>query len=151
MGEVSDRTRARVMADGELMATRARRARILRAQGINVDVGGCAHDAEGGRARGASAKASVLVGDVRLRAGWRALAAQLATLAPVVITQGFIASDDEGNTVLLGRGGSDTSAAYLAAKCPRAAPGDLDRRARHVQRESALHAHGAPAARAALR
>src|SRR6201999_4088524 len=34
----------------------------------------------------------------------------------IVITQGFIASDDEGNTVLLGRGGSDTSAAYFAAK-----------------------------------
>lgn len=29
------------------------------------------------------------------------------------ISQGFIASDDAGETVLLGRGGSDTSAAYL--------------------------------------
>lgn len=35
---------------------------------------------------------------------------------PVVLTQGFLASDDRGRTVLLGRGGSDTSAAYLAAK-----------------------------------
>jgi len=33
----------------------------------------------------------------------------------VVVTQGFIASDSRGNTVLLGREGSDTSAAYLAA------------------------------------
>ena len=32
------------------------------------------------------------------------------------MTQGFIASDAAGDTVLLGRGGSDTSAAYLAAK-----------------------------------
>ena len=32
------------------------------------------------------------------------------------ITQGFIARNDEGHTVLLGRGGSDTSAAYFAAK-----------------------------------
>ena len=40
----------------------------------------------------------------------------MSLLAPVIITQGFIASDSEGNTVLLGRGGSDTSAAYLAAK-----------------------------------
>lgn len=31
------------------------------------------------------------------------------------ITQGFIASNDHGNTVLLGRGGSDTSAAYFSA------------------------------------
>lgn len=34
----------------------------------------------------------------------------------VVVTQGFIASDRLGNTVLLGREGSDTTAAYLAAK-----------------------------------
>lgn len=34
----------------------------------------------------------------------------------VVVTQGFIASDDKGRTVLLGRGGSDTSAAYFAAR-----------------------------------
>jgi diaminopimelate decarboxylase/aspartate kinase len=40
---------------------------------------------------------------------------QLAALGPLVITQGFIASDARGDTVLLGRGGSDTSAAYFAA------------------------------------
>jgi diaminopimelate decarboxylase/aspartate kinase len=34
----------------------------------------------------------------------------------VVITQGFIASNLRDETVLLGRGGSDTSAAYFAAK-----------------------------------
>lgn len=34
----------------------------------------------------------------------------------VFITQGFIASNAIGETVLLGRGGSDTSAAYFAAK-----------------------------------
>lgn len=33
-----------------------------------------------------------------------------------LITQGFIASNRHGETVLLGRGGSDTSAAYFAAK-----------------------------------
>ena len=33
----------------------------------------------------------------------------------VTITQGFIACDSEGHTVLLGRGGSDTSAAYFAS------------------------------------
>ena len=36
--------------------------------------------------------------------------------AGVFITQGFIASNPLGDTVLLGRGGSDTSAAYFAAK-----------------------------------
>lgn len=35
--------------------------------------------------------------------------------AQAVITQGFIAANDKGDTVLLGRGGSDTSAALFAA------------------------------------
>lgn len=34
----------------------------------------------------------------------------------VIITQGFIAADEFGDTVLLGREGSDTSASYFAAK-----------------------------------
>lgn len=36
--------------------------------------------------------------------------------APVIITQGFIARSPDGETALLGRGGSDTSAAYMACK-----------------------------------
>ncbi|HEV2538984.1 MAG TPA: bifunctional aspartate kinase/diaminopimelate decarboxylase [Frateuria sp.] len=44
-----------------------------------------------------------------------ALAARLAGLGAVFITQGFIARESEGRTVLLGRGGSDTSAAYFGA------------------------------------
>jgi diaminopimelate decarboxylase/aspartate kinase len=36
--------------------------------------------------------------------------------AKILVTQGFIARDRTGATVLLGRGGSDTSAAYFAAK-----------------------------------
>jgi diaminopimelate decarboxylase/aspartate kinase len=44
-----------------------------------------------------------------------ALAARLAGLGEVFITQGFIAREDQGRTVLLGRGGSDTSAAYFGA------------------------------------
>jgi diaminopimelate decarboxylase/aspartate kinase len=44
-----------------------------------------------------------------------ALAVRLAGLGEVFITQGFIAREDQGRTVLLGRGGSDTSAAYFGA------------------------------------
>jgi diaminopimelate decarboxylase/aspartate kinase len=47
--------------------------------------------------------------DAKLQAEWRASDA-------VIITQGFIASNSAGETVLLGRGGSDTSGAYFAAK-----------------------------------
>ncbi|HVX04990.1 MAG TPA: bifunctional aspartate kinase/diaminopimelate decarboxylase [Rhodanobacteraceae bacterium] len=44
-----------------------------------------------------------------------AFAAALAARSDVFITQGFIARDGEGHTVLLGRGGSDTSAAHIGA------------------------------------
>ena len=36
--------------------------------------------------------------------------------AACILTQGFIAKDKDGGTVLLGRGGSDTSASYFAAR-----------------------------------
>lgn len=44
-----------------------------------------------------------------------ALSQQWADNYDVVLTQGFIASNEEGETVLLGREGSDTSASYVAA------------------------------------
>jgi diaminopimelate decarboxylase/aspartate kinase len=44
------------------------------------------------------------------------LAARWSALGPVVITQGFVAGTKEGDTALLGRGGSDTSAALLAGR-----------------------------------
>jgi len=44
------------------------------------------------------------------------LARRLAAQARLHITQGFIASGADGATCLLGRGGSDTSAAYFAAR-----------------------------------
>lgn len=40
----------------------------------------------------------------------------IETRAHAIITQGFFASNPQGETVLLGRGGSDTSAALLASK-----------------------------------
>jgi diaminopimelate decarboxylase/aspartate kinase len=44
------------------------------------------------------------------------LAGRWSALSPVLITQGFVARNNEGETVLLGRGGSDTSAALLAGR-----------------------------------
>jgi len=111
--ELSDRTRARVMANGELMATEIG-SRFLKAQGIDVTWMD-ARDMLAAEDRGASAKASVLSATCSF-APDAALEAKLDAATPVVITQGFIARDSEGNTCLLGRGGSDTSAAYLGAK-----------------------------------
>lgn len=114
VGEVSDRTRARVMAAGELMATLLGAA-YLRTQGENVAWVDARTVLKADERRGASAKASMLSATCDF-APDAELAQRLASLAPVVITQGFIASDSRNDTVLLGRGGSDTSGAYLAAK-----------------------------------
>jgi len=50
-----------------------------------------------------------------------AVQAMLANQGDLHITQGFIASGRDGSTCLLGRGGSDTSAAYFAALLQAAA------------------------------
>jgi diaminopimelate decarboxylase/aspartate kinase len=111
--EVSDRTRARVLASGELMASEIG-ARFLATRGLNVSWVDARTLLRAER-HGGSLKASVLSAVCGF-APDTALQGRLAGIAPVVITQGFIASDEDGDTVLLGRGGSDTSAAYLAAK-----------------------------------
>ena len=112
--ELTDDLRARIMAMGELLATTLG-ATFLNAQGIStawVDAREVLH-AE--TRPGATRKAALLSAtcdfapDENLQARWQAQ-------GQVVITQGFIASNEAGETVLLGRGGSDTSAAYFAAK-----------------------------------
>lgn len=114
MGEVSDRTRARVMSCGELMSTELG-ARYLHAQGIDAHWWDARSGLKAEQRPGASARANFLSATCDY-APDAALQAQLAALPGVLVTQGFIASDDSGDTVLLGRGGSDTSAAYFAAK-----------------------------------
>ena len=114
IGEVSDRTRARVMSAGELMATDLG-ARFLRAQGLEAEWADARTMLLAEERTNASAKASTLSAVCNF-APDPLLERRLRALAPVVVTQGFIASDADGNTVLLGRGGSDTSAAYFAAK-----------------------------------
>ena len=114
IGEVSDRLRARVMANGELMATRIGAA-FLAHEGVDVqwlDARTVLHAEE---RPGASARASYLSATCSFEPD-AALQQRLATGTKVLITQGFIASDANGDTVLLGRGGSDTSGSYFAAK-----------------------------------
>lgn len=113
VGEVSDHVRARVMAAGELMATELGAA-YLGAAGLNaslVDVRGLLTAVT---RRDATDRASVLSASCDFTPNPQ-LAVSLAARGGVIITQGFIAADADGHTVLLGRGGSDTSAAYLAA------------------------------------
>ena len=112
--EVSDRTRARVLATGELMATQLG-ARFLNARGIRASWWDARTGLKATPRASAHARAHFLSATCEFVAE-PALRQQLALLPGVIITQGFIASDAAGDTVLLGRGGSDTSAAYFAAK-----------------------------------
>ena len=114
VGEVSDRTRARVMATGELMAT-VLGAQFLAQQGLSPRWADARTMLRAEDRRAANVRSSILSATCNF-APDEALEHRLEELGPLVVTQGFIASDDDGNTVLLGRGGSDTSAAYLAAK-----------------------------------
>lgn len=111
-GRLDERVRARVMAQGELLAT-SLGARYLAAAGLPVRWVD-ARTVLGTELRTAvSDKAGYLSATCRFDPD-PAVQARLEALGDLVITQGFIAADAAGDTVLLGRGGSDTSAAYFA-------------------------------------
>ena len=112
--EVSVRVRVRIMALGELMATRLG-AEYLEAIDIPVawldarDVLTSVSSSGGRRKKDYLSAVCSADPDPDFQE-------QLATREKVILTQGFIARNEWGETVLLGRGGSDTSAAYLAAR-----------------------------------
>ncbi|MBT8101820.1 MAG: bifunctional aspartate kinase/diaminopimelate decarboxylase [Gammaproteobacteria bacterium] len=112
--EVSVRVRVRIMALGELMATRLG-AEFLTGTGLPVQWID-ARDLLVSKSRtGRNTENSYLSATCEV-APDEALQADLAGDGKVILTQGFIARNEAGETVLLGRGGSDTSAAYFAAK-----------------------------------
>ncbi len=112
--EVSVRVRVRVMALGELMATRLGAA-FLEAEGLPV--GWCdARDLLTSRPSASPDRESSYLTAICDYGFDEALRQKLAAEPQVLVTQGFIARNESGETVLLGRGGSDTSAAYFAAK-----------------------------------
>ena len=112
-GEVTDRMRAFVMAHGELLATEIG-ARYLAAQQLPVAWLDARTVLRAENRAAATARANYLSATCEF-APDASVQATLAKLGTLVITQGFIASDANGDTVLLGRGGSDTSGAYFAA------------------------------------
>jgi diaminopimelate decarboxylase/aspartate kinase len=114
VGEVSERLRARVMAQGELMATRLG-AGFLAAQGLDVQWVDARTVLKAMVLKHASTRASYLSATCNFEPD-AALQQQWSHPGRVLITQGFIASDTADDTVLLGRGGSDTSGSYFAAK-----------------------------------
>lgn len=133
--EVSPRTRARILASGELLST-ALGVAFLNATGLETEWVDARENLVAWRRENApTAAAREAAADTTRRRDERwylsaqvhddadpALAERLrAIAAPVLVTQGFVAgaaSVDGGQreTVVLGRGGSDTSAAIFAAR-----------------------------------
>lgn len=108
------RTHAQIVAHGELLSTRLGHA-ILESLGVESDW----LDARGALQSETNDDRSDLQNYVSATCTFDpdpSLVGQLQVGASVVLTQGFIARNSLGETVLLGREGSDTSAAYLAAR-----------------------------------
>jgi bifunctional diaminopimelate decarboxylase / aspartate kinase len=112
VGEVSDRVRARALAAGELMATELG-ALFLRTQGLDVTWVDARTVLRSSERPGATEQQNTLSATCDFAPSERVQHA-LNTGTRFVLTQGFIAGAPEGHTVLLGRGGSDTSGAYFA-------------------------------------
>ncbi|MBI2570273.1 MAG: bifunctional aspartate kinase/diaminopimelate decarboxylase [Candidatus Schekmanbacteria bacterium] len=113
--EVSPRLHAQVMASGELLATRLGAA-FLSANGLPCAwIDARSHLSAIDEPHG-SARRRYLSATCGFDADPELQALLGSRPEPVLLTQGFIARGPNGDTVLLGRGGSDTSAAYFAAR-----------------------------------
>ncbi len=113
--EITPMIQAQVMAFGELFSTRLGAA-FLATQGLNAvwqDVRAWLNTADNPNPTESQNILSAVC-DYQYQPELVELASALN--AEVIVTQGFIAQNSQGRTVLLGRGGSDTSAAYIAAK-----------------------------------
>jgi diaminopimelate decarboxylase/aspartate kinase len=117
--EVSPRIQARVMGLGELMATRLGAAYLAR-QGLAVTWLDARELLRSNVPPSANERSAYLAANCDFEPD-ADLQARFAAAPGVVLTQGFIASNARGDGVLLGRGGSDTSGAYFAAKLQAAA------------------------------
>lgn len=111
LGEGTPRTRARVLATGERMLTRLAE-RWLRGQGIMAQ---WLDAAEALTSTGEDEGARRYLAASVAHQPDPALQASLSG-HDCVITQGFVARDPSGDLCLLGRGGSDVSAAVFAAR-----------------------------------
>ncbi len=112
--EVSVRVRVRVMALGELMSTTLGAA-YLQAASIPVDWVD-ARELLTSTSRNIAPRTRDYLTATCDYESDPELQQRLSDIGKVILTQGFIARNRARETVLLGRGGSDTSAAYFAAK-----------------------------------
>jgi diaminopimelate decarboxylase/aspartate kinase len=114
VGEVSPRVHARVLATGELAATELGAA-YLRSTGLEVTWLDIRDYLQSQTLRDQTERARFISARCDF-APDKELQQRFAAIEGVLLSQGFIARNADGDTVLLGRGGSDTSGAYLAGK-----------------------------------
>lgn len=114
LGEASPKAHARIMALGELMSTTLGAA-FLNQQGIATTWLDARQHLVSERIAHASDASHYISAQCAFDHD-QVLRERLATTPGVLLTQGFIARNERGETVILGRGGSDTSASYIGAK-----------------------------------
>src|SRR6056297_2845706 len=111
--EASPRVQARLMGLGELMSTRLGAA-WLGARGVDAAWTDARDHLAAGGQRNKNERQHFLSA-VCAHDRDPDFPARFGPGSGAVLTQGFIARNEDGETVLLGRGGSDTSAAYFAS------------------------------------
>lgn len=114
IGEESPQLRARIMSKGELMSTAIGNA-FLNACDLSSSFLDVRTVLKAQISRGASLNQQYLSATCDYSYCPEAVQTIEQFSTKVIVTQGFIARDEDGATVLLGRGGSDTSASYLAS------------------------------------
>jgi len=114
VGEASAKIHARVLATGELAAT-ALGAAYLKRLGFDVTWLDARELLRSISAEDAKERTALLSARCEFSSD-SVLQQRLAATRGIVLTQGFIARNEDGDTVLLGRGGSDTTGSYLASK-----------------------------------
>jgi len=113
-GRVDPRSHTRIMAMGELMATTIGAAYLGR-QGLDASWVDARDVLKSIPVPGENERTAYLAASCDSEAD-QELQTSFSQYPGVIVTQGFIASNTNAECVLLGRGGSDTSAAYFAAK-----------------------------------
>jgi diaminopimelate decarboxylase/aspartate kinase len=115
IGEISPQTKAKVMAKGELMSTLIG-AEFLSANGLSTTWHDARNSLTSTTFKQSSQSQQYLSAICEFSLDDAVISDFKKIETSVIITQGFIARNPENCTVLLGRGGSDTSAAYFAGK-----------------------------------
>jgi len=112
--EISPRVHVKVLSLGELLATTLGAA-YLKTQGLKVQWVDARDLLCSSDANGMNERARYLAADCEFEPDPE-LQNRFLEIGGIILTQGFIARNYRGEAVLLGRGGSDTSASYFAAK-----------------------------------